>query len=150
MLRHGIRAECARDMLEGREWFRSDGASVEALAKLKSCAAVPLPESYLALLAHSNGGEGPLAVQPCYFQLDPAETVAAGIEAGAHAEFFPGFLMIGSNGGGEFVAFDLRKPAPWPVVAIDMTNADLAESVQPIAADFDAFLGLVGREPDEP
>lgn len=133
-------------MFEDREWFRFEGASAEALARLKSCAAAPLPESYLALLAHSNGGEGPLAVQPFYFQLDPAETVAAGVEAGALEEFFPGFLMIGSNGGGEFVALDLRKPSPWPVVAIDMTNADLEESVLPIADDFDAFFALVGIE----
>ena len=57
--------------------------------------------------------------------------------------------MIGSNGGGEFVAFDARTPGPLAVVAIDMTNIDLDESVLPIASDFNAFIDLIGIETPE-
>lgn len=136
-------------MLEDRQWFASGGATGEALNRLKTLAPGPLPESYLALLAYSNGGEGPLPLQPYNFVLDPADAVADALEAGSYEEFFPGFVMIGSNGGGDFVAFDIRTTAPWPVVSIDMTNIDLDESVMPIAADFDAFLALVGIASDE-
>ena len=67
-----------------------------------------------------------------------------GCSRGLKNEFFPGFLVIGSNGGGEYVAFDMRGSEPWPVVSLDMTNIDLTESVQLIAEDFDTFLSLVG------
>jgi hypothetical protein len=136
-------------MLDGRDWYRLGGASPEALARLRACAPAALPERYLALLAYSNGGEGPLAAQPYRFALDSAETVAEAVETRMHEEYFPGFLMIGSNGGGEFVALDLRKCAPWPIVALDMVNSDLDESALTIADDFDAFLELVGIESDE-
>ena len=56
-------------MLEGREWRKAEGASQEAIALLKSVAPVDLPESYFSLLSFSNGGEGPLAVQPLWFQV---------------------------------------------------------------------------------
>jgi hypothetical protein len=52
--------------------------------------------------------------------------------------------MFGSNGGGDYIGFDLRANEPWPVVAVDMTNIDLTESVQLISVEFNAFLSLVG------
>jgi hypothetical protein len=107
---------------------------------------VELPSEYLSFLRRSNGGEGPLGAQLRYLQIDPAEDVALSLEQKRHQEFFPGFIVIGSNGGGEYVAFDVRGSAPWPVVAIDMTNCDLAESVQPIASSFAAFSDLIGKE----
>jgi len=67
--------------------------------------------------------------------------------ARTYEEYFPIFFIFGSSGGGEYVAFDLRGGSPpWPVVAIDMTNIDLDESVDPIAADFKSFLEHVGLE----
>ena len=54
--------------------------------------------------------------------------------------------MIGGNGGGEAVAFDLRESEPYPLVSFDMANTNLAESVWPIAPSFDAALELIGRE----
>jgi hypothetical protein len=44
------------------------------------------------------------------------------------------------------IALDARKPGTLPVVAIDMTNIDLDESVLPIASDFVAFIDLIGIE----
>ena len=63
-----------------------------------------------------------------------------------HEEFFPGFIIIGSDGGGELIALDARTPDALPVVSLDMTNRDLRESVQRIAPDFDAFIDLIGVE----
>lgn len=129
-----------------RDWHAVAGASEAAIEQL--CRAVPcqLPASYLELLRMTNGGEGPLARQPFYLQLDSAEAVAEAATSKRHEEFFPGFVVIGSNGGGEFIALDARKPGTLPVVAIDMTNIDLDESVLPIASDFVAFIDLIGIE----
>jgi hypothetical protein len=133
-------------VLEGREWHKFKGASAEALVLLKSVAPADLPESYYSLLSFSNGGEGPLAVQPLWLCLYPAEEVAQIERDGTFKEFFENLFVIGGNGGGEAVAFDLRKEKPYPIVAFDMTNIDLPESVQPIAPSFDAALELIGRD----
>jgi hypothetical protein len=129
-----------------RDWHAVAGASESAIEQLRKAVPRQLPASYLALLRTTNGGEGPLARQPYYLQLDPAEVVAEASASKQHEEFFPGFVVIGSNGAGEFIALDARKPGPLAVVAIDMTNIDLDESVEPIAPDFDAFIDLIGTE----
>jgi SMI1 / KNR4 family (SUKH-1) len=133
------------DLFE-RDWSRRGSAPESEIDHLVSVSPVELPAAYLSLLRVSNGGEGPLAVQPYLVILDNAERVANAIAGADHQEFFPGFVMIGSNGGGEYIALDTRKAAPWPVVAIDMVNIDLDESVLHIAASFDAFLDLLGIE----
>lgn len=133
-------------MLEQRQWHRCDGASAEELAALIAAAPVALPESYLQLLRATNGGEGPLPVQPLWLVLYPAKEVAQIQREATFKEFFPGFFVIGGNGGGEAVAFDLRAPSSMPVVAFDMTNIDLTESVRPLAASFDGLLDLMGQD----
>ena len=133
-------------MLKGREWYQVEGASVAAIAQLKAVAPVRLPESYFSLLSFSNGGEGPLAVRPLRLCLYPAEEVAGIEQAGTFREFFPNLFVIGGNGGGAAVAFDLRAGEPYPLVEFDMTNIVLAESVRQIAPSFDAALELIGRD----
>jgi hypothetical protein len=144
--RHHAEKVKGGDVLEGREWHRTKGAPAEAVAMLKSAAPVDLPESYYSLLSFSNGGEGPLPVQPLWLCLYPAEEVAQIAGDGTFQEFFEGLFVIGGNGGGEAVAFDLRENAPYPLVAFDMTNIDLNESVRPIAPSFDTALELIGRD----
>jgi predicted metal-dependent HD superfamily phosphohydrolase len=133
----------------GRKWFKFPGASREALEALRAGAGVELPGEYFDLLAFSNGGEGPLDVMPLNFCLDSAEDALRRNQVEKlYEEFFPGFFVFGTSGGGEYIAFDLRGARPWPVVAIDATNIDLDESVDPIAVDFKSFLGHVGVEGD--
>ena len=121
-------------------------ASEEAVAKLVEQAPVELPGAYLDLLRHSNGGEGPLPVQPLNLCLYPAEEAIQIETEGTFKEYFPGFFVIGGNGGGEAIAIDIRHSAPWPVICFDMTNIFLEESVQPVAPDFDAFVKMIGLE----
>ncbi len=130
----------------GRTWFKYPGASPKALDALRAGAGIELPKEYFDLLAFSNGGEGPLSVAPYNFCLDSAEDALKYKVAKTYEEFFPGFFVFGSNGGGEYIAFDVRGGKPWPVVAIDMTNINLWESVVFIAKDFRSFLALVGVE----
>ena len=132
-------------MLEGR-WFAVDGASAEALAALRVVSPMSLPESYFALLAFSNGGEGPLCVQPLWLSLFPAEEVVRLQLAGTFRESHPNLLVIGSNGAGEAVAFDLGTPEPYTVVAFDMSNGEQGEGVQPMAESFDRMLELIGYD----
>ena len=131
-----------------RDWLQEPGASEAAIASLRTNAGCALPSEYLELLAYSNGGEGPLAASPFNLCLFSAEEATKLKKEGTYDEFFPGFFMFGGSGGGEYIAFDLRAIEPWPVVAIDMTNIDLAESVEFIAKTFNDFLSLVGQRRD--
>ncbi|WP_228895273.1 SMI1/KNR4 family protein [Pseudoduganella aquatica] len=131
-----------------RTWFKYPGASPQALDALRAAAGVELPDQYYDFLAFSNGGEGPLPVFPFNICLDAAEDATKFKVQGKAEEFFPGFFIFGGDGGGEYIAFDTRLTKPWPVVAIDMTNIQLSESVSPVAADFASFMSLVGIEPD--
>jgi hypothetical protein len=55
---------------------------------------------------------------------------------------FNGFLIFGSSGAGEYLAFDMRQGLPWPVVTIDMIAG--SGSAEKVAPNFDDFLSLVG------
>ncbi len=131
-------------MLEGRDWHKVEGASLAEIEQFKAALPIALPESYFSLLSHTNGGEGPLLVQPFWFCLYPVEEVIDIQQAGTFQEFFPNFLVIGGNGSGEAIAFDLRRDAPYPLVAFDMINTNLDGSVVQIAGSFDAALELIG------
>ncbi len=135
-------------MLAGRDWFKNEGASEEAISRLSAVAPLPLPITYLALLRYSNGGEGSLPTDPWNFCLDTAELAAETQRSGKLKEFFPNLFVIGTSGGGEAIALDMSVPAPQPVVQFDMTNCNLTESVHRLAPDFDRFLDLVGRSAD--
>ncbi len=129
-----------------RKWFSQPPASAEVVEALRSLENVELPPRYLQLLAFSNGGEGPLSVQPWNFCLDSAEVAAQYWREEAFSEFFPGFFVFGGNGAGELIAFDLRGAKPWPVVALDSANADLRDTVLVVAENFDAFMDVLGKE----
>jgi len=148
MLGETLTTHRVKAMFEGREWPKNHGASEAAIEQLGIVVPFVLPQTYLALLAFSNSGEGDLPVQPLWFVLNSVEDVIETARGGTFKEFFPGFFVIGSNGAGEAIAFDLRLTGSRPIVAFDMTNIDLDESVLPIAPDFDAFIEMIGRSAD--
>jgi hypothetical protein len=131
--------------LDGLARFTDKGASPAAIEHLKSIAPVALPESYLALLRLSNGGEVPLAVNPFTFCLESAEQVAKNHFDSFTREYFPELFFIAGTGGCGRIAFDLRGPEPYSVVTLDMCGGDL-EDIIVIAPSFDAMLQLLGRE----
>ena len=127
------------------EWHQLPGASCTALASLSAIAPQQLPDEYYQLLSHSNGGEGPLPVEPLYFVLDPAEHAASPTQLSLYQQMAPGMFVIGGNGGGEVIAFDLRSgSASWPIVCFDPIDPE--GSTQLIAESFKAFVALMGRE----
>ncbi|MDP9423202.1 MAG: SMI1/KNR4 family protein [Pseudomonadota bacterium] len=104
-----------------------------------------MPDSYFRLLAYSNGGEGPLPVDPFNLCLDSIPQVIEGIQTGNYGQGdFAGFIVFGGNGGGEYLAFDTRGNEPWPVVYIDMVAG--SDSAEVVAPNFDALIELIGRE----
>jgi hypothetical protein len=88
--------------------------------------------------------QGPLPVEPFWLSLDSVDTVTDTLADGTFTEFFPSFIMIGSNCTGEGIAFNFRSGGESEVDYFDMTNTDLAESVQPLAASFTELLALAG------
>jgi hypothetical protein len=130
-------------MLEGRDWYRMEGASAQTIEDLRAATPDELPESYVQLLAVSDGGEGPLPVTPFNLCLDPAREVIARLASDNYNQpDFEGFLIFGGNGGGEYLAFDIRQGVPWPVVTIDMVAGPASADV--VAPNFDAFIDLIG------
>lgn len=125
-------------------WDREPPASKEAIAQLESGAGVELPEDYLAFLRDSNGGEGELGVQPCWFQIWRAEEVITCGRDYQVGEFAPGFFAFGGNGGGELLAFDTRDNSPWRVVALPCIGL-AAKEAMPVTANFRDFVAQMGR-----
>src|SRR5262249_25093877 len=77
-----------------REWRGTDGASPELLERLRKVMPADLPPEYFQLLAFSNGGEGPLPVEPYNFCLDEAEYAAKQYADKVFHEYFPGRLVL--------------------------------------------------------
>jgi hypothetical protein len=135
-------------MLEGRDWYAVAGASPDTIQELRHAAPRDLPESYVALLTFSDGGEGQLSVRPYNLVLDPTQEVISRIANRNYGQpEFDGFLIFGGNGGGEYLAFDMREGPSWPVVSIDMFAG--RDSAERVADDFDSFTDLIGREPTQ-
>ncbi len=84
-----------------------------------------------------------MSVQPLWLILDSAASVANTLRENTFSRFFPGLVVIGSNGAGEAIAFDFRKGKASMIVYFDMMNVDLGESIQPLAGSFAELLSLV-------
>lgn len=129
---------------EGRQWFKCEGASVNALVALENIVDVELPKKYFELLAFTNGGEGPLPVSPFTLCLDSAES-AASFNATSSPSAISDFFIIGGDGAGELIGFDLRGAAPFPVVAIPCIGDGLIDA-RHIADNFDMLVQIIGLE----
>ena len=124
------------------------GATMEALVRLRAAVPVPLPQSFYDLLSFGNGGRWPAGKGQFSFLLSPAECTAETFEweprePNALNDFLRGFVLIGTNGAGVCIGFDIRGREPWPIVEVDK-DADPDERVTFVATDFDAFLEILG------
>ena len=75
----------------------------------------------------------------------PAEEVIALNKSYEVEQNVPGFFGIGSNGGGELLAFDARSGKPWEVVMIPFIPMTVEEAIV-IAKDFGVFIQAMGHE----
>jgi SMI1 / KNR4 family (SUKH-1) len=76
------------------------GAPSGTIQSVSERLATVFPTDYVAFMSESNGGEGEVGSRG-YLQLWPIETLVEQNEACNTAEFFPGFIFLGSDGGGE-------------------------------------------------
>jgi len=53
-------------------------------------------------------------------------------------EYAPGLLLVGSDGGGEAIAYDMRT-SPWPIVKVPFVGMELLLA-KPVASSFQVFL----------
>jgi hypothetical protein len=126
----------------GPEWRRAAPASAGAVEQLNS-AFDSLPAEYIQLLHETNGGEGELGVEPGWFQLWPAEEVSR-LNAGYQVRAaLPGWIGIGSNGGGELLALDPSgRVCMVPFIPLSVDDAVC------IAQDIPALVQQFGRRED--
>lgn len=122
-------------------WLLPQGASEEVLKELQSLV-VGLPASYLDLLRLGNGGEVELSVNPYTLCLDYAEDALSYWKSGTYT--IRDAFVFGGNGGGELLAFDLRKPGICSVVCFDPIDPE--GSIEQIAPSFEEFIAMVEGE----
>jgi hypothetical protein len=127
-------------------WMPAPPASADAIARLVSSVAFELPPDYLDFLRVSNGGCGDIPVQPwCFDSLWAAEELVGCNRDYEVAKYCPGFFGIGSSGGGEMFAFDMRSSKPWPVVVVPFIGME-PDAALSVALDFRSFIQMFGRK----
>jgi hypothetical protein len=103
-----------------------------------------LPADYYSFLLRSDGGEGFVGVSPGYFALWSAHEVAHfSSEYQVHI-YLPGYVAVGSSGGGDLYIFPVSgwPPGLFLVPAIGM---DL-DCVQFVSRSFSAFVAEFGKQ----
>ena len=127
-------------------WMPAPPASEAAVLSLRQSIGVELPSDYLDFLRFSDGGCGSIPVQPWRFDSLWKTTELAEFNRGYQVPIYcPGFFGIGSSGGGEMFAFDMRGEQPWPVVQVPfiVMEPDAALLVVP---DFYSFVAMFGKK----
>jgi hypothetical protein len=112
-----------------------------AIERLRMWTPFALPADYFELLRVTDGGEGPLAIDPGWFQLWRTEEIPEHYRGYATAEYFPEYLGFGSSGGGVMLAF--KEGAGAKVFGIDFCNSD-PNDIWVIADDFQTFVSSMG------
>lgn len=113
------------------------GASDDVLRAAVRDLKAELPPDYTEFLRTSNGGEG--FVGKSYIALWRAEELKTLNDSYEVAQFAPGLLLFGSDGGGEAYAFDTRE-SPWVIVRVPFIGIADAQSAIPLNRSFVEFL----------
>jgi hypothetical protein len=88
--------------------YRRPAGSEEALASVEQKAGVRFPSDYREFILESNGGNGdPAGV--AYVDLFPVDKL---LEETSEYGIPAGFLLLGSNGGGEGIVLTMRSGEP--------------------------------------
>jgi len=128
---------------QSADWWRNFPCPEEELLQLVAAAPLRLPDDYLGFLRLANGGEGSLAVSPGWFRIWPAGKVLEANRDYERDEFYPDLFLFGVCDSNLF-AFNLKRPFPWPLVALDYLD-DKRECMDQVADNFTEFARLLGR-----
>jgi len=104
----------------------------------------PIPhQDYLDFIARQNGCDGPIGNEGyvCLWLLDE---VISGTEQVNTAEFAPGLLLFGGDGGGEAFAFDRLDPK-WPIVMVPLIGIS-RNDMKYIAGTFTEFIRCLAAD----
>jgi hypothetical protein len=127
-------------------WTPAPPASEHVLSSLCQAVGFELPSDYLDFLRFSDGGCGSIPVDPwCFDSLWKATELAEFNRNYQIQIYCPGFFGIGSTGGGDMFAFDMRGEEPWPVVSIPCIGMEPAAAL-PVAPDFRSFVAMFGQK----
>jgi hypothetical protein len=103
-----------------KDFERRPPAPPATVAACENRMSLRLPSDYARFLEAGNGGQGFIGKvwdENWYLMLWEVEEIARFYEKPEVASEIPGFLAIGSDGGGELFGFDTRK-TPWPIVMV--------------------------------
>jgi SMI1/KNR4 family protein SUKH-1 len=107
------------------------------IASVEQDLGTKLPREYVEFLRRCNGAEGPIG-ECAYLVLWPVQNLKKlNVEYQVH-EYAPGFLLFGSDGGGEAFAFDYTSKHA-RVVQIPFIGMD-PNAAEGVSDSFDAFL----------
>jgi cell wall assembly regulator SMI1 len=121
-------------------------ASAKALQTAEQAIGKPLPDDYKSFLLEHNGGEGFIGEH--YLILWKVEELSDfndGYEVSKHA---PGFIVFGSNGGGDGFAFDTRK-SPYRVMQVPFVGMSADDGFR-VAESFNELLTRMSGTTDRP
>jgi len=110
------------------------------IAESEAQLGLKLPDEYVSFLRVTNGGEGCIGKNE-YAIFWKVEELASLNRAYKVQEYAPGFLIFGSNGGGEAYGFDTRTEG-WPIVRLPVVVMSWTEA-RPMGESFAAFLKLL-------
>lgn len=112
-------------------------ASQSEIAAFEGSSGLTLPTDYREFLLFGNGGRGFIG-QVAYAEFWPIEHLLKLNGVYEAPIYLPGFLLIGSDGGGEAYAFRVRD-LQWDIFQVPFVGMNLDET-QPLAA---TFTGLI-------
>jgi len=101
--------------------------SRDALDRVASQLEVRLPADYVEFMVSANGGEGPVG-EASYLVLWPAEELASANEGYGVAEFAPGLVLFGSDGGDTAYAFDTRSDREAAIMEVPFVGMSVEEA----------------------
>jgi hypothetical protein len=116
---------------------QNPGASDALIAESEDQLGLKLPVEYVGFLKVTNGGDGFVGEKE-YVIFWGVEELASLNRSYEVQDYAPGFLIFGSNGGGEAYGFDTRSEG-WPIVRITFVGMDWSEA-RPMGESFSAFL----------
>lgn len=119
-------------------------ATAEALSQLTAGVPYPLADDYINLLRSMDGGEGFVGKQYVrFYSVDEVLLVRRGL---GEAELAGDLVVIGSDGGGEALAYDCRY-SPAPLVTLGFIPLDY-KFIRALASTLAEYLdGLRASEP---
>ena len=103
-----------------------------------------LPDDYLSFMKEHNGGEGPLGKNcyGCFFRMEELQGVNDDYEV---SKWWPGHIVIGTDGGGELWAYNPDKGTYCQIDSCN-TEDDSGDTYMTISYSLEEFLLKMDEE----